>query len=78
MPAARLSKQRQKSRASEPTKEGWKTADVDPKALFIWETENHRIVVGRALVFAIAAMISGTSLWNTSASWVPLLIKFFR
>ncbi len=39
MSVARASKQLQKPKTSKPTKDRWKTAEVNPKALFIWETE---------------------------------------
>jgi hypothetical protein len=75
---SRSGKQIQKSKKLALAEESWKTREVDPKALFIWETKERCIVVGRVLAFAVISIIGGTSLWNTSGTWVSILVKLLH
>jgi hypothetical protein len=54
----------------------WKTNAVDPQALFIWETADQRIVVGRALARTIIVLVTGGSAASTAHYWMPALCKW--
>lgn len=49
---------------------------IDPQALFIWETVDRRIVVGRALARAVIVLITGGSAAGTAHYWMPALCKW--
>jgi hypothetical protein len=56
--------------------EAWKTNTVDPQALFIWETADRRIVIGRALARTIIVLVTGGSAASTAHYWIPALCKW--
>jgi hypothetical protein len=59
-----------------PRPVGWKTSGVDPQALFIPETPECRIVVGRALVRIVIALgVGGIGIHN-APYWLPLISKW--
>jgi hypothetical protein len=54
----------------------WKTDAVDPQALFILETAEWRIVVGRAFVRMVVALcIGGAGAYN-APYWLPAIAKW--
>ncbi len=54
----------------------WRTNPVDPKALFIWETGNCRLVIGRALARTVIVLVTGGSAASTAHYWVLPLCKW--
>jgi hypothetical protein len=46
-----------------------KTKDVDPKALFIWETENRRVVIGKSVMLLPAALIVSSKFAPAFSVW---------
>ena len=54
----------------------WKTSTVDPLALFIWETPDKRIAIGRALARTIIVLVTGGSAASTAHYWIPVLCKW--
>jgi len=54
----------------------WKTNAVDPQALFIWETADRRIVIGRALARTIIVLVTGGSAASTARYWIPAVCKW--